>query len=816
MKSNSLCAQCGSPIHEASALRGRSVKYCSNACRQRAYRGRRSLGSDGQPDSNRAASRAPEGLLYPDPFVGRRRELREVGALLAQHRLVTLVGRAGAGKSRLAAECLPAAVGSFAKVFHVDATELDRHGPGFSSPVFSVLSRPAGTDRVQALKVGDTADSGRVLVCLDGCERRIDQTIRWVERIHSCATDQPLLLTSREPLGVQGEVVYRVEPLSLPDNAADAATTLSESGAVELFVTRARAADPHFRLGRDNLDSVVHICLRAQGIPRTVEWAAAQVGWRSVHDIRADLECPPALPLPCGGPDGRGHSTTRAETDRARPQGEERLSRLLSVFPDDFGVAAASAVCGLPVDGTPTALETLRGLESRSLLEQVSSEGDEVRFRQPAAVRRRASRFLEETEESAMAHDRLMRWLVGLAQPLHGPGFTLPTDPLPGLREADTFRHAMERAFEHGDDRAVALAPVPARWAAVNGWPSEARRTLERALVVAGPQNVYRASVLWALAVHDYERGDRGDALAWALETARTERSSGRSARLVRALGLAAICRLELGEPRAGEALCGEALDALSTLEGEHLWFSAALFTSAVLVRLGDEEGAQQMLARCQRALRDRASAGERECAALVAAQLSIVRGDVPRAERALREELDRNHDRLRRTGLVQGLAVVAGMRGRFFQALLLGEFVRRRGGTEFLPVRRWWRDALAAALSDAESACGPRQASRARELAAEITPGTLPLWLAKESYGGASLGEGEAVAALTSREREIAVLLAGGMTNRMIAAEAGISLRTAEAHVDSVRRKTGLRTRAQIGIWAFIWLGVPGIPGID
>ncbi|MCF3137562.1 helix-turn-helix domain-containing protein, partial [Streptomyces olivochromogenes] len=491
---------------------------------------------------------------------------------------------------------------------------------------------------------------------------------------------------------------------------------------------------------------------------------------------------------------------------------ESRASRRLSVFPDGFGPQAAAAVCAETGEEPEAVREMLRRLEARALLESVRQEDGSVRFRQPDPVRTHEVRRLTEADEADRAHDRLVDWLTPLAEPFYGPGLPPSAELSVIRRESGALRRALEWTLERHDDRAQALAPPLARLLLEDGRAEEARRLLERALAVPGPEHRYRASTAWAAAWHAFTEGDHAAALERALDAARMERALDRPARLILALGLAAACHVELGDPATGQVLGKEAFCLLATVEDDvEAWDQAALGVTEVLIYLGDEETAVSLLD----AYRTRAAAtgGERpvysrERESMLAAQIALAQEEAPRAESILLAALHRNSGHLRRIWLVCGLAIVSAMRGNHFRTLLLAEMLERWCAATKIRAEQWWQRRLEKALAVSRAACGAEQALRARRLASQLTPEALSSWLAEGPARDTVPAPAVAAARLTGREREVVALLADGLTNYQMGRRLGISVRTVETHLDNIRKKTGLRTRAQIGIWAFVRLG--------
>jgi predicted ATPase len=313
-------------------------------------------------------------------FVGRERELGEVTRLLAAERLVTLTGPGGTGKTRIALQ--------------VAADVLDAYPGGVWLAELAALADPALVPQAVAAAVGVREEPGRpllatltdalrpkrLLLVLDNCEHLVEACARLAEAVLRAGPGVTLLATSREPLGIAGEVTWPVPPLRVPApetverlvaTGADLATAPAEFEAVRLFAARATAAAPAFRLSAATARTVAEVCRRLDGLPLAIELAAARLRVLPVGQVLARLE--DRFRLLTGG-----HRTAlpRQQTLRAAVDWsydlltvhERALFNRLSVFAGGWTLEAAEAVCageGIAADGV---LELLSRLVDRSLV----------------------------------------------------------------------------------------------------------------------------------------------------------------------------------------------------------------------------------------------------------------------------------------------------------------------------------------------------------------------------------------------------------------------------------------------------------------
>jgi predicted ATPase/DNA-binding SARP family transcriptional activator len=437
----------------------------------------------------RGGSRVPLSLSV---FVGRQRELAELKRLLESHRLVTLTGAAGSGKTRLAAEAVRGSGG-------IDAVwvELGALGEGglVAGQVAAVLGarHVAGTDVVDTLV---TAIGGNeLLLVLDNCEHVIDACAELSSRLLQECASLRILATSRQPLGIAGERSRAVPPLSLPARGAVRIEDAAEAEAVQLFAQRAADVVPGFTLTAANLDAVVRICRRVDGLPLAIELAAARVKLlppeqlvRRLDDVFSILTTGARTTLP-------RHRTLRAlldwSYDLLEPQ-EQRLLRRLSVFAGGFTLDAAESVPAMDDIAASDVLDLLASLVDRSLVVMRERAGD-ARYALLETVQQYAhARALAEDDDAARLRlgERHARYYVALAadaaEQLHG------AEQLPALgrldAEHDNLRAALgwsvaQRAAAPALELCIALHDY---WA-LRGFLTEGRRWLEDALALDGP-----------------------------------------------------------------------------------------------------------------------------------------------------------------------------------------------------------------------------------------------------------------------------------------------------------------------------------------
>lgn len=348
------------------------------------------------------------------PLVGRERELHELADLLAHERALTLTGSGGCGKTRLASELAARIVDRFPG--GVTWVELGPCGDiesvlGVVASLLGVSDGPTGSLRERLIDVLSVRPAA--LLVLDNAEHLLEGVADIVAAIGSRTSAVSVVTTSREPLGVQGEVVWRVPSLTAPapDRGPIALDVLGQFEAVQLFIDRARRARRGFAVTDDNAPAVAQICSRLDGVPLAIELAAARVRTMPPERIAAQLD--DRFRLLSGGP---RTALPRQQTLQASIAWSEELLDTtertvfarLGVFVGGFTVEAAESVAGAFADVDPYEVaDVVARLADKSLL-QVDEVHD--RYALLETVRSYALQRLLELGETARARDAHARW----------------------------------------------------------------------------------------------------------------------------------------------------------------------------------------------------------------------------------------------------------------------------------------------------------------------------------------------------------------------------------------------------------------------
>jgi len=534
-----------------------------------------------------AAERLPVQLTS---FVGRQAEMKGIREALADNRLVTLTGAGGAGKTRLAVQVAAELATDFADgVWYVDLAPITDPEvvPVTVARALGLLDQP-GEPTIDLLR--RSIRDRRMLMLLDNCEHLLDASADLITGLLSGCPALTLLTTSREPIGVAGEVSWRVPSLSLTDEA------------IELFADRARRTKPDFRVTAANADTVTEICRRLDGLPLAIELAAARVRALSPTELLTSLH--DTFRLLTGGARTavRRQQTLRASVDWSHAllsEPEQALFRRLAVFYGGFDIDAAQAVGGgeryqvldqltllvdkslVIADDSPHGtryrlLETVRQYAQEKLHE--SREGNDVRIRHRDHYTAMAAllgaqadsdhqRRIEQAETEldnlraafawsressdtelamALASALLPLWLSrGLMQEGRNWLVAVLTDADDGNIEASA-----ERA------KASVVRVVLESFRAMTVDLDDAERTLAAARELGDPALVARALTACGLRAAD----DRESSVAYFAEAAALARDSGDSWWLGQTLALESMYALLFGEPVAIPVAAEEAL----------------------------------------------------------------------------------------------------------------------------------------------------------------------------------------------------------------------------------------------------------------
>jgi predicted ATPase/DNA-binding SARP family transcriptional activator len=404
-------------------------------------------------------------------FVGRKDDVAAVRELIAEHRLTTLIGPGGAGKTRLATETARTLLGDLPDgAWLVELAAIGASGDVAQSTLAALGVRDAllgGAPNAEPMDRLIAAIRDReTLLILDDCDHVIESAASFAHRVLGECQRLRILATSREPLGITGEALWQVEPLALPAEDADPGE-IESSQAVQLLQDRAGAVRKDLATDARTLSNMARVCRALDGIPLAIELAAARLRTMSLDQLTSRLD--DRFRLLTGGSRTAlpRHRTLRAVVDWSWEllTGAERMVlRRLAVFSGGASLDAAEQVCGGDSVERREVLELLTALTEKSLL---LTEGDSApRYRMLDTIKEYAADRLAEAGESDLARHAHLAYFTGLAETAD-----------PHLRRAEQLEWLATLEVEH-DNIAVALRGALAageahgamRLAAAAGW----------------------------------------------------------------------------------------------------------------------------------------------------------------------------------------------------------------------------------------------------------------------------------------------------------------------------------------------------------
>jgi predicted ATPase/DNA-binding CsgD family transcriptional regulator len=726
-------------------------------------------------------------------FVGRRHELARLRALLSEHRLVTITGPGGAGKTRLAEE-LAATITRSLEGGAAFAYLAAAHTPIEVSEVVATAAglrnrgpRAVGTELVDYL-----ADR-RLLLVLDNCEHLAAASAALVAELLGACPGVTIVATGRKPLHVPGEQLFPIGGL-LPDVAS------------ELFADRVRLAAPDFELDDTSHRLVKEICVRLEGMPLAIELAAGQVRSLGLSDLSRRLE---------GHlPDLASRSTVGPERQRTLGQAvawshdllsdAQRVAwRRLSIFSGGFTLEAAERVAGDRPIAPAGVAGLLADLVDQSML---IFEPDAGRYRLIEALREFATERLAEAGEDVVVAEGHRRWMVDLAidsdRRWFGPDQAEVIDQLHA--EAANLRVALENCAQTG------AAADGLRLATGGLWYWLTRASLEEGLrwfrrflgrsddAVLEAQAHWRAGYL-ATIHHDYPEARKLLIRAADVAAAADDPLDRLYARGV--LGLETLYERPEDAEEA-RRLCQAMFEDPVADTRARQW--ALIGSGLASLVLGDLEECRRASIAGVEIGREVGDLWGRELSLRNLAQAEWKLGRPAAAQAALRECLliDRRlDDRWHLAWSIEAIGWVAVELGRFERAARLlgiaGGLWAQTGSRLADPLQAWHADALERLLEQ----LGAPQLNAQLEAGRALSVADALAYALEETAGTPQSTTAERQP-LSERELEVVALVAAGLANRAIAEKLFLSPRTVEKHVEHVMDKLGIGSRAEIAAW--------------
>ncbi len=650
-------------------------------------------------------------------FIGRDEELAAVRESLSTARLVTLTGVGGAGKSRLATEVAATLLNVYpGGVWLVEMAALT--DPRLIAPttagLLGVRENPE-RDLLQLLIAHLRPAS--TLIVLDNCEHLVEGVADFARRLLDACPQLRILCTSRERLGITGEVQHSLSGLRIPEPASASESQLRCADAVRLFAERAAAVQASFELSDTTISRVAEICQRLDGLPLAIELAAARISTYGVAQIAARLGdrfrlltrgSRIALPR---------HRTLRAVVDWSYEllgEPERRVFDRLSVFVGGFTFEAADAVCGHPDDGSDLP-EMLARLLDKSLVMAEAVASPEYRYRMLETLRAYGMERLDARGETDQLHARHAAFFRGLAEAA-GLGLRGADQPvwLERLsKEHNNLRSALQWSIARGDtETAARMAGSLYPFWDLRGHYTEGRRWLTDVLTAGGDiSETVRTRALMGVATLAIIQGDVEQAVAACEEATARSRAANDGAGLAHALQYLGLIAIYADELDQAAALLAQSIKSARAAEApwEHGW---ALIFLAVLALAREELDRAAALSRESMAVLE--PVGDLEAfgwAVAICGAAAWAQDNLKEASTALRTALQAFNRLSGLWGLSVALLVSAFVlvqQGRDHAGVrLLGaaESLRASAGVGMVPFIQTWLDT---AVADTKAALGP------------------------------------------------------------------------------------------------------------
>lgn len=744
-------------------------------------------------------------------FVGRRREVSQAKKLLEESRVVTLTGIGGVGKTCLGLRVAERVKRAFpGGVWLVGIAELRDASLLVTVDASSLGLRDESARRIRDVLV-NFLRSKRMLLVLDNCEQVVGAVAELVEELVRSCPELHVLVTSREALAVGGERVLRVQPLSVPDaDRHPSITGLSGYEAVRLFVDRGATALPGFALTEENQEAVAGICRSLEGLPLSIELAAARLRAISPEQILERFSDRFALLT-----GGTRNAPTRQRTLRfcidwsyeLCTAAEQLVWMRLSIFAGSFELDAAEAICGYDMEPTDL-LDVVTSLLDKSILSHEEA-GRTVRFRMLEILRKYGQEKAQQSGEYSQLRMRQEDWYRQLV--VHAESEWITSRQLGWItrlrREQSNLREVIDFCLIDNPASGLRIANALFQFWHARSMFSEGRHWFDRLLErESGRPTVERVKALYGASFFAEKQG--------ALASARTlvEEARGLAERASDAK-MAALAAYAEG---LYALFTGDLLLAASTLERsvavftepeDHILRVEALWMLGLTY--GWQGGIERSILCLEEILMITRGAGESvfQGCSLWALGVALWRqGDGDEAVLQLQEGLRLARvarDQVGAATCLETLAWIAQGVSDTRQAVVLmgaAETLSHAAGSSsaYLPNLRDLHDTCE---RTSRSALSSSAFDTARQEGKAMTFNEAIAYALHERPPARTKRIGSTTS-ITKREQQVAGLVAQGMTNKAIAAQLVISTRTAQGHVEHILTKLGFTSRSQIAVW--------------
>ena len=527
-------------------------------------------------------------------FIGREKEMAEIRKLISEKKLVTLIGPGGTGKTRLALQIGADVIDEFSNgVWITELAPLKEPGliPLTIAKTLNVNEQP--NEEIEVTLINYLKDK-EILIILDNCEHLIEACAQIAESLLQNCPRLKIITTSREALRSEGEVTHKVLSLEHPElSETNTPFELSQFEAVRLFIERALAVNPNFRVNNENAPALAQICFHLDGIPLAIELAAARINVISVEKICDKLN--DRFKLLTGG---KRTALPRQQTLKALidwsydllTDNEKKLFQRLSVFSGSWSLEAAEEICSDDELDTYEIIDIQTNLIDKSLISTTEVNGS-MRFRMLETVREYSKEKLGINLGLKQMHLQYFRRLADYEK--------MTSEEMTQLEwvkmiqaDTDNIRAAIQKAIDTDPDEAVDFIDDISKYWNIKGYFKEGLNTvlqfLERNPSVSGES---RAKILVCAGSQSMGLGNMVDMEKYARESLSIYRASGEKKGVASSLDLLG-CALNLHLGTENEVLeyYNEALSIFRELGLKHRAASTLYNMSFPLMRLGKSE----------------------------------------------------------------------------------------------------------------------------------------------------------------------------------------------------------------------------------
>ena len=744
-------------------------------------------------------------------FIGRDNELAEVRQLLERARLLTLTGAGGCGKTRLAIALASAVADDFPAGVHFVSLAAIKDPALVPVSIAQSIGLQDSRGRPLLEHLSRYVADGKLLLVLDNFEHLLPAG-EFVGQLLDASVLLRVVVTSRSPLHLSGEQEFPVPPLAVPQLGSDLSTAaVAGCEAAQLFVERAAASVPGFDIDDTNAVAIAEITDRLGGLPLAIELAAARVKLLPPEAILARLEHSLGLLV-----SDRRDVPDRQRTLRATvawsyellSEDARRLFAACSVFRGGISLEIIETAVAQVLELRMPVLDAVQELVDHSLLRPLASFGVAPRYAMLESVREFAAERLAELSCAAAVHAAHAAAFSELASDLARPPCWPDKARLDRLElEHDNFRAALDWYGREDSASALRLANrLTAFWSA-RGHFSEGRRRLGDLLELVPSDDRELVDALNGTAWLATDQGDRATALRLLDQSVARANAAGNMVAEGTALFYRGRAKWMVStaahDPAGGESDLLQALELL-TMADDRAGMAATLMLRALIPMFAGE--IEVACGFFERSAAMSQELGIGSLTARVQQLLGVARlelGDLAGARAVLQQAVPAIVEIGDRFAIPVGLSALAGLAalgGRSRSALMVAgaaaafEEVNQTYRPE--PIRAYLEGWLAPARA-AVGGPAPKLIDKGRQMTVDEA---LKVGLDDRPEGPLRPG---LASGLTLRESEITALVARGLTNRQIAGQLYISVRTVEAHVDHILTKLGFRTRTQLASWA-------------